>query len=811
MLTRAVATLIAAFALTASAAVGGAALTAEAAVSQAPPAGCGPAGYPGAYGIWCPGRIHLVVPGDSLWNLAQASLGNGRLWPEIYILGRGRPRPCTRTVIFSGQILLIPSAGTQPGSEQAAQPGSCPSAQPQGVPSRPAVPPAPAVSPSPAPAVTTTWPPAPGPVATPGARRDVPAAPVRLPLGDLAGLGAAAAVSAAAVLARRRWRHRRQAGAMPAPGHGPGGPAPEPAFPGSAGAGLEPGRHCREDPGAEPDDPYGPEVPRQTGPGIAAPAGSQVANWPHAAPASRGWLTTNPPPAARAPEPPAGAILSGVRDGQEITADIAAMGGLGLAGPGAPAAARAILAALLSQTRTGPEDPAALAIMPVDDTVLLPPAFPPAGSGVPGLSRPPSLTAALDELEAVILRRARLAQPPDDEEPAAHAATAAQPAVALITASAHADTPRLRGITASGQDLGITAVILGNWPGGVTCDTAADGMVTATSPAGAGLDGIRLRCLEPGDLAAIAGVLSTPPGTGTPASAAPDAAHEQPLRLVPAAAPAQGAGTGAGSRPVRVSVLGPLRITAADGEIGVGLRKARELLAFLAVHGADGATGDAISEALWPGAPPGQGKRQRNIAIRKARELLRSSAGRDVPMWIILAADRYRLDPALIEADLWQFQAALETARTASTDQERLAACQQAVSYYRGPLCDGAGYEWTEPYAENARLRALDAWTRIAGLLQDTDPEQALAALETALTHDPYNEYLYQQMMRLQAAAGRADAVRRTFELLQARLAGLGATPRSSTRQTMADLLGDSGPHPPPRPPAVPASRPAAW
>src|SRR5690242_4514797 len=123
MLTRAVATLIAASALTASAAVGGAALTAEAAVSQAPPAGCGPAGYPGAYGIWCPGRIHLVVPGDSLWNLAQASLGNGRLWPEIYILGRGRPRPCTRTVIFSGQILLIPSAGTQPGSGQAAQPG----------------------------------------------------------------------------------------------------------------------------------------------------------------------------------------------------------------------------------------------------------------------------------------------------------------------------------------------------------------------------------------------------------------------------------------------------------------------------------------------------------------------------------------------------------------------------------------------------------------------------------------------------------------------------------------------------------------
>src|SRR2546421_11009409 len=78
---------------------------------------------------------------------------------------------------------------------------------------------------------------------------------------------------------------------------------------------------------------------------------------------------------------------------------------------------------------------------------------------------------------------------------------------------------------------------------------------------------------------------------------------------------------------------------------------------------------------------------------------------------------------------------ALKPARTASTDEERLAACQQTVSCYRGPLCDGAGYDWTEPHAENARLRALDAWTRIAGIVQDTDPEQALAALETALTY----------------------------------------------------------------------------
>jgi DNA-binding SARP family transcriptional activator len=254
-------------------------------------------------------------------------------------------------------------------------------------------------------------------------------------------------------------------------------------------------------------------------------------------------------------------------------------------------------------------------------------------------------------------------------------------------------------------------------------------------------------------------------------------------------------------------VLGPLRITAKGHEIGTGLRKARELLAFLAVHGASGATAEAVSEALWPGSPPGHGTSQRNIALRKARELLRRATGLTTPMWINLSAGRYRLDPALIDVDLWQFQPALEAARAAPDDQARLAACQQAVSYYRGPLADGAGYEWAEPYAETARRRALDAYARIAEILKPADPEQALAVLETALTHDPYNEYTYLQIMRLQAEAGRPDAVRRTLQLLEARLGELSITPGASTRQLAATLLGIPEPQSR-RPPDGPAPGP---
>ena len=215
-------------------------------------------------------------------------------------------------------------------------------------------------------------------------------------------------------------------------------------------------------------------------------------------------------------------------------------------------------------------------------------------------------------------------------------------------------------------------------------------------------------------------------------------------------------------RVIRVEVLGPLRITAHGQEISGGLRKARELLAFLAVH-PGGATPEAISEALWPESPPSHGAAQRTLALRKARTLLRAAAGLTEPMLIVLAAGRYRLDPATISTDIADFQAALEQARLAPDDRACLAACQKAAALYRGPLADGAGYDWAEPYAETARRRALDAWTRIAEILEPASPDQALAALETALSHDPYNEYLYQRIMRLQAAAGRPDAARRTM------------------------------------------------
>ena len=415
----------------------------------------------------------------------------------------------------------------------------------------------------------------------------------------------------------------------------------------------------------------------------------------------------------RAPARPGGIPL-GVREGAEIAADLAALGGLGLTGPGAPAAARAILAALLSRALPGgPAGPADVIVPAADAAVLLPGWHPgDLAAAVPGLTVTPSLDTALGCAETLLVRRARLPGGDPDED-----GTAERPPAALIAAPArpgsrpdprgpagrpqrrpgrdHArrlagrahlprrrrrhcrlrrsrparhppvhprhrrrhrrDPPAARSLRHPGRRVPRRA-----GPGGPPRTWPADTAARETRPA--------------------AGSLPRPaPGTADsqhrpatiPAESPP---LPDPAARVPHPPAGQAAGPGQDGqtpgprarRVIRVEVLGPLRITARGQEIRGGLRKARELAAFLAVH-PDGATGEAISEALWPEAAPGHGASQRNLALRKLRDLLRAAAGLTEPMLVTLTAGRYRLDPAFITTDVADFQAALHRPATPGT------------------------------------------------------------------------------------------------------------------------------------------------
>jgi DNA-binding SARP family transcriptional activator len=794
-------------------------------------------------------KVYRVREDDDLWDIAGRFLGDPEEWHQIYQVNEGRPQPDGRcladpNLIIPGWVLLIPQLATghalgphpgtsQPGRPGTSAPGGGPAPGPSPRPSRPA-------GPSPRPTQSTEPSlrpsqegPSPGPSSshsTPGRSAHTPRVSVRLPSGALIGMAiaimVAAAVALAAVQRRRRYRPR------PGP---PSTLAPEtPPLPEVVSALRRAAR--------PPAPAAGPETGDQDAALVTGPDGEDLtaadpyADLYEASPASDADRASTPPgkdleivpqPQAEYParrELPPGTVPAGIRDDDAETPvdiDIVALGGLGLTGPGAESAARALLVALLAQAPPGDTGLPAVIIPAADAAWLLPGTGP---ATIPALSVPATTDAALGELEALQLTVVRLSGADDD---LAASGPAPGPGVTLIAAPGQGAARRLSGILDAGRWTGTAAVLLGSWAAGTTCQVAADGTVTAVTPPNPDLDGIRLFTLAADEAVAIAGVLQEAAGNPPAFRPSPQAnpssdgqrsldgdrargirylrAPEAPARpaLEPTSATAPSASAVAGGhpessassssppsagRPVQLALLGPLRITAAGQEVAGGMRKARELLAFLAVQQPDGASGEAISEALWPEADPGRAAGQRNLALRKAREMLRTTAGLTEPLWILNASGRYRLDPSLIGTDVEAFGGALEAARITS-GEARLAACRRAVALYRGELAEGAGYEWAEPYAETVRRRALDAWTTIAEILQPADPGQALSALETALSHDPYNEYLYVRIMRLQAAAAHPEAVRRTLGLLESKLADLGLTPSSQTRQAAAALL----------------------
>ncbi len=431
------------------------------------------------------------MPGDDLWAIAARFLGNGEHWHELFRLNAGKPQPDGRTLtdpslIYPGWVLLLPSHDGHQGP--AARPG-------HHRPRRPA----PARTPGPAPSRTRQHEGGgtPSPAATGAHPHSRPVA-VHLPSGALIGISVAIMVAAALTLAsiqrRRRYRPRASMTGSLQPGEPPL-PAVITAL--RRAARPAPGDTLDDDDGPDPGtppvidpylDPYHDTLPGPGQHGEAAPGGRPAPgpepagqSPPH--PAAAG---TDPPP-ARAP----GTIPLGVRGTSEAALDVAALGGLGLTGPGAPAAARAILAALLAQAPPAEAGMPAGIIIPAADAVRLLPGEDTAQ--IPGVSVPATLEAALDEMEAVLLSQARTSgafDAGDGPQATASAAGTPRPGAALIATCDPRTTQRLRGIVESGRGLGAAAILLGPWQPGVTCQVAADGMITDVTPSGAGLEGI---------------------------------------------------------------------------------------------------------------------------------------------------------------------------------------------------------------------------------------------------------------------------------------------------------------------------------
>jgi DNA-binding SARP family transcriptional activator len=245
--------------------------------------------------------------------------------------------------------------------------------------------------------------------------------------------------------------------------------------------------------------------------------------------------------------------------------------------------------------------------------------------------------------------------------------------------------------------------------------------------------------------------------------------------------------------PVRVAALGPLRVTVVGRTISRGLRSvAKELLVYYLLR-PEGATIEQAVDHLWPDTDPKLVHRQFWTAASNLRTCLRQGAEAESKI-LDQAGEVYRLDPAVVSADVWDFQAALGEAARASNDTTAAEALRRAVDAYGGELAQGAGWIWAEAPREDLHRRAMDAHLRLAELEETlANPAAAEAVLERAIELDRYGEEPYRRLMLLQAGQGRTDAVKATWRALQRRLVEIDLDPDPATVRLYRRLVnGDS-------------------
>jgi DNA-binding SARP family transcriptional activator len=256
----------------------------------------------------------------------------------------------------------------------------------------------------------------------------------------------------------------------------------------------------------------------------------------------------------------------------------------------------------------------------------------------------------------------------------------------------------------------------------------------------------------PPPIAAVAPAAITHPGS-TPGAALrttrTEHGHDTPRldATPPRSVPAE-----RGAAPLALRVLGPIAVFAGAADLlePVPVRRsaARQVLTYLAVH-PDGATADELLSAIWPDLPHHSISSRLYTTVSELRRTLRAAAGADP---IDRVEHRYRLDPDVVDVDLWRLHTAARNATSSGTAAGRTAALHRVIGHYTGDLAAGHTWPWMRP-ARDACLRiVLDAYATLADEAPTTT--DALTLLQTARQVDSINTALADRVAELRRRTG---------------------------------------------------------
>jgi DNA-binding SARP family transcriptional activator/predicted ATPase len=258
-----------------------------------------------------------------------------------------------------------------------------------------------------------------------------------------------------------------------------------------------------------------------------------------------------------------------------------------------------------------------------------------------------------------------------------------------------------------------------------------------------------------------------------------------------------------------VRVLGGFEAVVAGRPLAIPSKKLQALLAYVALARGRPVAREALADLLWGAVPTDQAR----DSLRQALAALRKALGpaRDV---LVTERDEVGLKTGGVDVDALAFEAALS--------QRDATGLGRAVELYRGDLLAGlvvreeAFEDWLA--GERARWRER-AFAAMEALLEQQASADPTAAVETAgrlLALEPVRESVHRALMRVYAAAGRASAAIRQYQLCAAVLhRELRVQPDPATRSLYMEILraqgaGRSPERAPEHPVAADAAEPAA-
>jgi hypothetical protein len=471
-------------------------------------------------------------------------------------------------------------------------------------------------------------------------------------------------------------------------------------------------------------------------------------------------LETEPAAAALAPFP--GLVSIGTDSGGRVLVDLEAAHGLiSVAGP--PETVTAALSAMaveLATNRWSDEMRITLVGFGADLTLLAPDRI----TAVAGLAE------ALPELEA---RAAAVAQAMADSGLGSVLTGRSQGInpeawtphyLLMATPPTPAEQQQLLALAAVRHAAAAGYVVAGEVPGAAwTWQVTGEGQLAARP---LGLD-VAAQLLPPRQHAAMVELFATAQRAAGPELDPVPPATVPPAQLVPGSV-----------MPVEITVLGPVSVRAPGEADPDRLPLLTELVAYLAAH-PGGVHPTVLAGAIWPRGAPAE---VREAAVGRAREWL----GRDdlgQPNLITDAAGRIRLGDG-VRVDWLVFQALAGLAARSGDPGGEDAYLDRALSLVGGPLLTGraAGrYAWlaTDGLEYEVAARVADAAHRLAGLrLEAGDARGAMDAARAGLRLASADELLWRDLLRGADATGDERLVRAVVDSAYARIAEDEVLPR---------------------------------